>query len=314
MLRNTSAVLVGLSMSAIALFSGCGRSTDLSLKFAPQSSDAYEVTTDVIKDFKFEQPTLNKLREEQTKTTIQMGFTQTVDSVSEKGIADATITIDTLKVLIINKNEQKLSYDSTKPEDNTNPLAGLIGQSYAIQISPEGKIVGFDSAAAQKAVTSGAEASLAKRILNEDSIRERHGIPALWGAAGAKKSWTQVVPSPPGLLAPKTFQKTYTLSGVETRNGQKVAVVKMNAAETAEQAKDQKVSAAGMSVIAKMFDSEDVYTGTLLLGLGSGAVIEYDETLVSTYLAQEMPENAAPDKGPDTLTMRFTNRVSMKKL
>ena len=318
MLRNTSAVLIGLSVGAMVLLSGCGPSANLSLQFNPQSSSAYEVTTEVTKDFKFEQPTMDKLREEQTKTFIQMNFTQTVDAVDDKGIATATVTIDALKVTMTNKNEQKLAYDSAKPEDKTNPLTPLIGQRYTVQISPEGKVVSFDSAAAQKIVTAGFEAKLAERLLSEDGIRERHEIPALWGAgkggATVKKTWTEVVPSPPGLLAPKTYQKTYTLTGVETRDGQQVAVVDMKATESAEPAKEQKSSAAGMGMFAKMFDSEDVYTGTLLLGLAGGDVMEYGETLVSTYTAQEMPENAAPDKGPDTLTMRFTNRISMKKL
>jgi len=295
--------------------SGCGPSANLTLQFSPQSSDSYQVTTEVIKDFKFEQPTMDKLRQEQTKTLIQMDFTQTVDAVDNKGVATATVAIDALKVLMTNKNEQKLSYDSTKPEDKTNPLASLIGQRYTVSISPEGKVVSFDTQAAKKAVTAGFEAKLAERILGEDGVRERHEVPALWGAGKAgQKTWTEVVPSPPGLLAPKTYQKTYTMTGIETRDGQKVAVVDMKATESAEPTKESKAGAAGMGMFAKMFDSEDVYTGTLLLGLGSGDVIEYGETLVSTYTAQEMPENAAPNKGPDTLTMQFTNRLSMKKL
>ena len=275
-----------------------------------------EVTTEVTKDFRFEQPTLDKLREEQTKTVIRVGFTQTITAVDAHGVASAEVTIDSLTAYMTNKNEVKLSYDSATPEDKSNPLANLIGQRYTVQIAPEGKVVGFDSDAAKKAVTGGFEARLAERIVSEEGIRERHEIPALWGAGkGGVKSWTQVVPSPPGLLAPKSFQKTYTLTGVESHQGQKVAVVTMNAMESAEPVEGQKTpSAAGMGMFAKMFDSEDVYTGKLLLGLDSGDVIEYDETLVSTYLAHEMPENATPDKGPDTLTMRFTNRVSMKKL
>jgi hypothetical protein len=273
------------------------------------------VTTEVTKDFKFEQPTLDKLREEQTKTLIRVGFTQKVTAVDDKGVASADVTIDSLSVYMTNKNEVKLSYDSAKPEDKANPLAKLIGQRYTVQIAPEGKVVAFNSDAAKKAVTAGFEARLAERIVSEEGIRERHEIPALWGAGkGGAKTWTQVVPSPPGLLAPKSYQKTYTMTGVETKNGQKVAVVTMNAKESAEPVEGQKTSAAGMGMFAKMFDSEDVYTGKLLLDMNSGEVIKYDETLVSTYLANEMPENAAPDKGPDTLTMRFTNRVSMKKL
>lgn len=315
MSRRTSLLLASVSLGLMILVSGCGSSADLSLQFTPDTSSAYEVTTEVTKDFKFEQPTLDKLREEQTKTLIRVGMTQKITAVDDKGVASADVTIDSLSVYMTNKNEVKLSYDSAKPEDKANPLAKLIGQRYTVQIAPEGKVVAFNSDAARKAVTAGFEARLAERIVSEEGIRERHEIPALWGAGkGGAKTWTQVVPSPPGLLAPKSYQKTYTMTGVETKNGQKVAVVTMNAKESAEPVEGQKTSAAGMGMFAKMFDSEDVYTGKLLLDMNSGEVIEYDETLVSTYLANEMPENAAPDKGPDTLTMRFTNRVSMKKL
>jgi hypothetical protein len=314
MLSKASFTTASIALCLLVFLSGCGPSADLSLQFTPQSSNAYEVTTEVTKDFRFEQPTMDKLREEQTKTLIRVAFTQTIDSVNNEGIASATVIIDGLSAYMTNKNEQRLSYDSTKEEDKKNPLAKLIGQRYTVQLSPDGKVVGFDSTAAKKAVTAGFEAKLAERIMDESGIRERHEIPALWEAGKAKKSWTQVVPSPPGLLAPKSFQKTYTLTGTDTIDGKKVAVVEMKAMESAEPAEGQKASSASMGFMAKMFDSQDVYTGKLLLGLDHGDVIEYDETLVSTYVAQEMPENAAPNKGPDTLTMRFTNRVSMKKL
>ena len=70
----------------------------------------------------------------------------------------------------------------------------------------------------------------------------------------------------------------------------------------------------GMGMFAKMFDNTDDYTGWLKINTASGTVLEYHEKLVSTYIAQEMPENGDPAKGPDTLTMRFTHRIQLKKL
>jgi hypothetical protein len=52
----------------------------------------------------------------------------------------------------------------------------------------------------------------------------------------------------------------------------------------------------------------------LKLNTATGKVLEYDETLISTYVAQEMPENGDPEKGPDTLTMGFTNRIHLEML
>lgn len=314
---KTSLLATLVTLGLLVLATGCGPSANLSLQFSPQSSESYEIVTEATKDFRFEQPTAEKLREEQTTTVIRMGFTQTITDVDNKGVATADVMIDSLSVHMTNKNEERLSFDSDKEADRSNPLYRLIGQRYTVQISPEGKVVGFESSAARRAVTGGFEARLAERLVNEEGIRERHEIPALWGfgdSANLKQSWSQMVPSPPGLLAPKNYQKVYTLTGIETRDGQKVAVVEMNATESAEAVAAQTASAAGMGVFAKMFDSQDDYTGRLLLNVETGKVLEYNEALVATYLAHEMPPNAPAEKGPDTLTMRFTNRIFIKKV
>ena len=87
MSRRTSLLLASVSLGLMILVSGCGSSADLSLQFTPDTSSAYEVTTEVTKDFKFEQPTLDKLREEQTKTLIRVGMTQKITAVDDKGVA-----------------------------------------------------------------------------------------------------------------------------------------------------------------------------------------------------------------------------------
>ena len=69
-----------------------------------------------------------------------------------------------------------------------------------------------------------------------------------------------------------------------------------------------------MGMFAKMFDNEDDYTGTLKLNIATGEVLLSQETLVSSYLAEEIPKDGDPAKGPDVLTMRFTNRVQLEKL
>ncbi len=305
------AVAAGLLISAV----GCAPSTELSLRFEPQSSQAYLVTTDVIRDFRFEQPTTGKLREEQTRTLVEFGFTQTVSDVDEEGIATIAVVVDSITAHVTNKSEDRLVFDSANPEHQTNPLARLIGQRYTVQVSPRGKVVAFDTTEANRAVTTGFEARLAERMFNEDGIKERHEIPAMWdagpGTASVNQTWTQTVGSPPGVLAPKNYIKTYSFAGVQTRNGQPVAVINMTAREDADPVASQVSD--GMGMFARMFDSSDDYTGTLLLDVSTGTVLEYDETLVSTYLAQEMPTNADPEKGPDTLTMRFTRRVAMQR-
>ena len=316
MSRKVCGVLAGLTVCAAIMMSGCNPSGELSLKFTPDQTATYKSVSDVVKDFRFEQPNLGKLREEQTKTAIEMTFTQTIQSVDDAGNAVAKITIDGLKVNIINKNENRFSFDSSKQDDLKSPLAKLLGQSYTIQISPDGDVKVLDTKKALTAVPTGYENKIATSLLDNDNITQRHQIQALPKNAAANLSvgstWDVVVASPPGLLAPKSFKKVYTLSSIKTVDGSKIATVKMTATEDAEPAGG--VSAGGMGMFAKMFDNEDAYTGTMTINLDTGTVLKADETLISTYLAQEMPENGDPAKGPDTLTMQFTNRVGLEKL
>jgi hypothetical protein len=43
-------------------------------------------------------------------------------------------------------------------------------------------------------------------------------------------------------------------------------------------------------------------------------VDHYEETLVSAYTAQDKPKDAAADVAPDTLIMRLTYSLSLKKV
>lgn len=296
------------------VLSGCGASTQLNLKFSPEASTSYKASTAVIKDFRFEQPNLGKLREEQTKTEVAMAFTQTIESVDADGVATAKITIDGLKVQIINKNEDKFAFDSQSEEDKDAPLAKLIGQSYTIKITPSGKVASANTAQTMLVVGTGYDKQVAQSILDPKAITKYHEITAL-PEDGSKilsvdDTWSQVVPSPPGLLAPKSYEKTYTLTSVDNN----IATVSMQAGESGETAPGQTQAGGSMGVFAKMFDNVDTYTGSMKINVTSGEVLEYDETLVSTYTAQEMPQNGDTQKGPDTLMMRFTNRVHLEKL
>jgi hypothetical protein len=314
MLNKLSSILVAVGMFSVLLFSGCGQSADLSLKFSPDGATAYKATTEVTKLFRFEQPNLGKLKEEETKTLVEMGFTQTIQAVDADGNATAQITINDLKVDIVNKNESRLSFDSQNEKDQNAPLAKLLGKSYTIEISPAGRVKPLDTKDAMAAVTSAYEKKIVKGLFDSDSIANRHQIAALPKEAADELSvedtWSEIVASPPGLLAPKSYEKTYTLATVDGD----VATIQMTAGESAETVEGSSPAAGGMGMFAKMFDNEDDYTGTLQFDLATGEVILSAETLISTYTAQEMPENGDPDKGPDVLTMQFINRIQLEKL
>jgi hypothetical protein len=316
MSRKASTWLVILGVMTALVLNGCGGpSASLKMQFSPEQTGQYESTTLIVKDFRFEQPNLNKLREEQTKTEIVMGFNQKIESVDAEGNATAKVTIESLKVAIINKNEEKFAFDSSKEESKSNPFAALLGQSYTIKLTPNGKASAVDMQAAREAIKAGYEKRVAESILDDKAVAERHSIAALpeekQESLSVKSSWTEEVPSPPGLLAPKNYVKTYVISDIKDD----IATVEMTAAESGAAADGKTAAGAGgMGMFAKMFDNEDVYTGTTKVNVASGEVLLSEETLVSSYVAQEASENGDPSKGPDTLTMRFTNKTRLVKV
>ncbi|MHC4237030.1 MAG: DUF6263 family protein [Planctomycetota bacterium] len=309
-----SVILVAIGLFSVVSLSGCGQSADLSLKFSADDTASYKSTVETVKLFHFDQPNLGKLKEEQTQNLIEMMFTQTIREVNADGSATATITIDGLKVDIINKNESQFSFDSQKEDDKTAPLAKLLGQNYTVTITPGGTVTLLDAKKALASVTSTYEKKFVKgMLLDPKAVAIRHQITAFPKDAAPAYSvddtWSQVAPSPPGLLAPKSYNKTYTLTGIDGT----VATVQMAASESAEPVESAQ-PAGGMGMFAKMFDNTDDYTGTLKLDMATGTVLTSGETLISTYTAQEMPENGDPEKGPDVLTMQFTHRTQLENL
>ena len=304
-------ILVAVSMFSMLLISGCGQTADLSLKFSPDHTVNYKATTEITKLFRFNQPNLDKLKEDQTKNFSEMEFTQTIQSVDADGNATALITINNLKVEIITKNENQFTFDSKNESDKDNPITKLLGQSYKIQISPTGEAKLLNAKDAIAAVTSAYEKKVANSILDPKTVAKRHQILALPEKAAdtlsVNDTWTKTVPSPPGVLAPKSYEKVYTLKAIDGD----VASIEMAAKESAEGASQ---SSGTMGMFAKMFDNKDEYTGSAKINVVTGDIVSSDETLISTYTAQEMPENGNPEKGPDVLTMQFIDRAQLEKL
>ncbi|RKY09414.1 MAG: hypothetical protein DRP66_02275 [Planctomycetota bacterium] len=310
--------LTVIAVYLLACLTGCAKQANLALKFAPEDTTTYKVSTQMIKDVRFEQPSLTppKIEENQSGTTVDVTFQQKIDKVQSDGSALATVTIKEVAYIVKAKDAMKFDFDSTRKADKDKPFAGVLGQSYTIKISPSGVVEVVDAKDARSAVTSGYEARVAKALFSDDGIRKRHSIPALPDIAGSNlktgKSWVRIVGSPPGLPSPKTFKKIYTLESVEGPEDNQVATVLMNAVESAEPAPDAGKQSAGMGAFAKMFDATETYTGKMVLALGAGKVLQFNEKLVATYLATEEPKGGSGGKGPDVLTMRLTQSVGME--
>ena len=309
-----SAVLAGCLLMSLA---GCS-STNLRLNFVPDDTTTYKASVQTIKDFKFEQPSLTppKIDEQQSGTSVGVVFDQRIDSVAEDGSAVATITIKEVSYVVKDKDDVRFDFDSQREADKKKPFAKVIGQSYQIKISPDGSVETVDAKTARAAVTGGFQGEIAKAFFSDKRIASRHEILALpdldKSVVREKGSWSRIASSPPGMLSQKSFEKVYTVTGIEGPKGNETATVEMVASESAEPAKDASSQMTGMGFFANMFDSQETYTGKLVLETGTGKIREYGEKLAAIYRAAEMPQGGDESKGPDTLTMGFTQEISVE--
>ena len=312
------AVVVVLSV----IFAGCGPETDtarsrlaskadLSLTFSAGDKTMYKVAVKAIKDFKFEQPSLGKLKEEQTGSAIDLKFLQEIESVDNNGNAVARITVKGLKYLVKNKSGVVFDYDSESESEKKHYLSKLLGKSYKIKLNRDGGVQVVDASAIRKVSAE----KIIKNFLSEPRIVRRHEILSLpkSGQSILKEggSWSRIKASPPGLLSPKTFEKVYTLRDVSKNN---IAIVKMEAVPTSKAPEEAPTGDQGMGIIAKMFDSEENFTGQMVLDLNTGKVQKYNEELAASYVAAESSREQVKGKGPDVLTMGFTHAVSLEMI
>jgi hypothetical protein len=310
MSRKSTSLLLVISVIVISIFAGCGPDADLSLKFEPGQSQMYRVKTSMIKDFEFIQPSAGKEDIKKTGSEVEMIYSQNIKDVTQEGTATADIMIKELRYKLMSKDGVDVDFDSTDPGDSNNPLANAVGKSYTIKISPDGSVQLVNASAVTSAVRSGQEARIIKSLMSLQRVKARHQIAALPAekkALSKNDTWTNEVQSPKGMLAQKKFKKVYTVESVKEKDGQRIAVVKMDA-----NAGPAELGGEGMGFFAKMFDTNEDYTGKLVLNATTGNVIEYNEKLKATYIAMEPAEEQNSDKGPDTLTMGFTQTVELE--
>ena len=298
-----------------------GKSVDLMAKFTAGDMGNYKVVTETIKDYKFEQPSINQTKNQQTLTRTEIVFDQQVQSVDPNGDASALITFKELKYLATNPKGTAVDFDSAKETDKANVMAKLVGQSYVVKLSPNGGVVAVsDTQKAMDAVKGDSmEQKIAQSLLADDAIKQRHTIFALPEKKDAQvkvaQSWSKLKGSPAGMLTPKSYEEVFTLKEVKNEQGQQIAVVDMEARPTSQKATDaSKDEQKGMGFFAKMFDNKETYNGKMLVDLTTGKVNGCSEKLKSEWVAVEPAEEQKSDKGPDVLTMGFTYSHSIEKI
>ena len=300
------------------LISSKGEKEKMRLNFSPQRETNYKVVTESTKDYQFVQPSVNKTKERHTVWKIEMVFAQKIESVDPQGNAAANITIKKLKYLSEDPQGKMEDFDSTAETSKTDPLLSLIGQSYKIKITPNGKVEVIDANAAREVVKGESSAKkMAERLLSNEEIGNRHQVLALndveKGLAQRGDKWSTVAISPAGMLRQKSFEKVYTLTDIKKQNGNNIAVVDMAASPSSKRAADAKEGDSVTSFFSNMFDEKDNYTGKMVLDLTTGEIDSYKEFLKVDWVAVEPPQEQKSDKGPDQLTMGFSNLYSIEK-
>lgn len=283
----------------------------LALKFTQGDSTTYKVVTEAQRKMRGEGALQedDKFRGGITSNRAELTFTQQIQSVDAQGNAVAKITIDKLKYSAQVKNNLTADFDSTRERDKNNSLYKLIGQSYTIEITPEGQVSRvIDVSQARAAVSSSPSVSRdALMLLKPEAIKLRHTIPALPAAEKNKlrqgDSWNNVKPFDFGMMGSKNYERIYTLKEVEDVGNRQTALVEMSAIPSAGTAEEAQQSQA-MGIFSKMFDNTETYTGELKLDLNTGKVKEYFEKLQSEWVAVD-PE-AGKKAGGQPAALRMT--------
>jgi len=264
----------------------------LALKFSPQDTATYKVTTEADKSVEWEGSLTKKpaaFKGGHTGARLEMTFSEQIQSIDDKGNAVAKITIEGLKYLAKVKDNTVLDFDSSREKDQSSPLAKLIGRSYTIQISPAGQVLKvIDANEARAAVIGDVSAQkTASTLLSEATIQQRHGIPALPPAEKSQlssgDSWSSIDAFSFDMMGGKSYEKVYTLKEVKETEGQQYAIVEMNAVPTTEMAQELHQEQP-TNPFEKMFDTTETYTGQLQFNLTAGKVEKCLENLLIEWV------------------------------
>lgn len=293
----------------------------LALKFKPEDSATYKLTTESEKSVLWEGPAGSKpanFMGGRTGTDVEYTFEQQVQSVTEQGNAIVQITMKQLKYTARVKDTVVLEFDSTSSADEASPLAAIIGQSYTIEMTPSGDVPKVIDAAEARAAIKGsnAAAKAARTLLSDDVIKERHAVPALpTGEQTQFKeggSWSSDKSFDFQMMGAKAYQRVYELKDIKKSKGARIAVAEMNAVPSV--GEDAETAAQVANPFSKMFDNTESYTGRLRLDLDSGNIVEYLEDLKTEWLAVDPAYRADEQKRPNALRMAALRVVHLEKI
>jgi hypothetical protein len=310
---------------SLLLTAGCGPGAEeaatFAFKFTPRDSTNYKLIIEAEDRVAFEGPIAKGpgFRGGCNRTKIEMTLSQQIQSVGDNGNAVAKITIRNLKYLSARDEKPVMDFDSAAEKDRDNPFAKLIGQSYTIEIAPDGQVKRVVDAEQARAAVSGSQPAnkAASRLLTSDAIKKTHGTLVLpqagMGRLRPGQSWSSVKVFDFRMLGMWSYEKICTVKEIKKQNGRQTAVVQMDAIPSSGQTEDPRTEQA-MRAFSDIFDTTQTYTGQLELDLSSGKVQKYSEELQSQWLMVDPQAEQKGSKEPDAVTMSVVRSYSLERI
>jgi hypothetical protein len=296
---------------------------ELALKFVPGQAATYRITTELHKSVEWKGSAAARpaqFSDGRTGSHVELTFEQRVQQVQEDGSAVLGITITGLKYVGEVVNKVVLDFDSAGAGDPNSPLTALVGRSYQVRMAPTGQVLEIAGAEPlrQAVQGDGPAQRVARRLVSDEEIRNRHEIAALSALKDRPvrpgQTWSSLRTFSFDDLGTKTYERVYTLKkvgcalhtdskvpevaggGVQstpytTANRQPptadsestVAIVEMKAIPSAARAEELQQRPA-VNPFARMSDNRDSYEGRLVLDLDRGQVREYVEQMQNEWI------------------------------
>jgi hypothetical protein len=296
-----------------------GAPVELTLKFSAGQTAMYKVTTETQKSIQWLGPVPERpagFKDGRSGNHVEITFEQRVREVRDDGGAVVDVTIRALKYTGEMHSDTAVDFDSDRDRDPNNSLARLIGKTYGLQMSAQGRVVALlDVEPVRQAVRGGkVEDNTALKLLSDEEIKDRHEITPL---AALKENpvrpgqtWSAIRTFSFGMMGAKSFERVYTFKGVESAEG-RLAVVEMKAIPSAAAAvrmhKEQTAS-----MLSAMFDNIESYEGRLDLDLDHGQVREYVEEMRTEWTVANPA--GAPEGGPPAALKMGARRLHRLEL
>lgn len=294
----------------------------LALKFEPNDVSTYKVIMEAQKSVLWEGSAASKpsaFKGGNTSNRSEMTFIQEIKSIDDKGNALAAITVKELKYLATVRDSVVIDFDSSRQKDKDNPMNGLIGQTYSLEITPAGQVTTvIGTREVQTAIKgSSTTAKTAQGLLKGAIVKQRHSIPALPTIDKNELSkgdhWSALNTFDFGMLGSKSYERIYKLEDIEESDKGKLAVVTMTAVSSSENAAElHKEQSTGS--LSRLFDNTEDYTGSFKLDLEAGEVVKYREKIEAEWLAVDPESAQKPDEKPAALRMKALRLYDIERV